>query len=328
MENKRIHGLAYNWLQISFPHNTLYMRELSAFSATEWLRLQPLVYAYKQLRNDLVLSRYLGEGAEGEEAFLESLSGLKGKNILLVTAFEQPLALHWLLFMAKRHVSGFTFLVFDNSKKADRRAAIKAVCQRHNTPYLALPANASRHVNRHHAMAMTWVYERIVRKIEPGIFGFIDHDLIPIADTNPAAHMVNQDCYGRLNTQPTCWSLWAGFCLFRYSRISRTRLNFMYDFSRQLDTGGRNWETFYRHLDKATLVFPEKALSELTKPDNSETRTAQIIDKAWVHIQGIGYNDNFDRKRAFFTDYFRALGVPPLDLESLDSERADKTLPN
>lgn len=293
------------------------MRELGTFSATEWLRLQPVVYAYKQLRNDLVLSRYIGEKAEGEDAFLDSLGALKGKNVLLVTAFEQPLALHWLLFMAKRHVSGFTFLVFDNSKKPERRSAIKAVCQMHNTPYLPLPANASRHVNRHHAMAMTWVYERIVRRIEPEIFGFIDHDLIPIADTNPAAHMASQDCYGRLNSQPSCWSLWAGFCLFRYSRVSKTRLNFMYDFSRQLDTGGRNWETFYRYLDKATLVFPEKALCELTKPDNSETRTAQIIDNAWVHIQGIGYNDNFDRKRAFFSDYFHALGVPPLDVESL-----------
>lgn len=287
-----------------------------------------MVYAYKQLRNDLVLSRYLKESAEEEKAFLDSVSSLKGQKVLLITAFEQPLALHWLLFMAKRHVSGFTFLVFDNSKKPERRAAIKALCQMHGTPYLPLPANPARHVNRHHAMAMTWVYERIVRKIEPEIFGFIDHDLIPIADTNPAAHMAHQDCYGRLNAQPSCWSLWAGFCLFRYSRISKTRVNFMYDFSRQLDTGGRNWETFYRYLDRAALVFPEKALCELTKPDNSETRTAQVIDKAWVHIQGIGYNDNFDRKRAFFTDYFHALGVPPLDVDSLVSDPTVKPRPN
>lgn len=290
------------------------MKPLSKFSLAEWVRLEPVAQAYKQIRNDLQLGHYLGKVADEEAAFLASLGATEGRNFLLVIAFEQPLALHWLLSMAKRNVPDFQVLVFDNSLKPAARKQIAAVCAHHGAPYLALPANRTRHVNRSHGLAMTWVYEHIVRAIRPGVFGFIDHDMIPVAPVSPAANMQGQFCYGLKNAGFDCWNLWAGYCLFRYTELREPHLNFLYDFSRGLDTGGRNWHTLYRHLDEQTQRFAPEAFRDLSIPGSDMTRTAQFIDEAWVHIGGIGYNNNFDDKRQFFLDYFKGQGVVELDL--------------
>ncbi len=91
-------------------------------------------------------------------------------------------------------------------------------------------------------MAMTWVFHRIIKKIEPNWFGFIDHDMYPIRPVNVEGLIpVNQSTYGLLNDAPRYWNLWAGYCFFKYTHVSGLPLNFLYDFSRGIDTGGRNW---------------------------------------------------------------------------------------
>jgi hypothetical protein len=288
------------------------MKKLNEFSLTEWLRLRPLTHAFKQLRNDAQLAHYLRKPAEGEQEFIDGMRNLAGRNVLVVIAFEQPLALHWLLYQARRHVPDFTVLVFDNSRSEEARRKIRRVCAEHAAPYLPLPENRTRHVNRSHGLAMSWVFEHVIRAIRPDVFGYIDHDMIPIGECRLAHRLDTQACYGLINRGSDCWNLWAGYCLFRYREVEHRRLNFLYDFSRGVDTGGRNWDSLYRHLDARALAFAEEAHVELENPETGKARTVQIVDRTWAHIGGVGYNNNFDEKRAFFSDYFRALGVPQI----------------
>lgn len=293
------------------------MKPLKQFSLKEWLKLEPIAQAFKQLRNDLVLWRYLQLSADNESAFLEQQKALEGQKILLVIAFEQPLALHWLLAMCKRHVPDFTVLVCDNSLNPRARQSIQDVCVSHAAPYLSLPPNTTRHVNRSHGLAMTWVFHHVVRAIKPNIFGYIDHDMLPIADISLEQHLAEQDCYGLINPGHGCWNLWAGFCLYRYSRVVNIPMNYLYDFSRGLDTGGRNWAPLYASLDQSTLKFAPDQIAEVTNSYTHETRSVQMIDQSWLHIGGISYNNNFDEKEKFFIDYLQALGVEsPLSLTS------------
>ena len=277
------------------------MRYLTEFSATEWLKLLPIQYALKQVRNDAWLAAYKNTHAKHLHQFLAEKNSLADKNVALVIAFEQPWALNWLLEMANRNVTDMTVLVFDNSRNSSKRIEIEQVCKQNKTPYLALPANPTRHVNRSHGMAMTWVYHNVVRAITPRIFGFIDHDLIPVRKVSIADKLTAQPVYGLLNQNKLgFWSLWAGYCFFDYAGTTGKSINFLYDFSRDLDTGGRNWKSLYRDLDRRQLRIATTENVSMKVPSIENPRLVQFIDENWLHIGGMSYSDNSQENIAFF----------------------------
>ena len=267
------------------------MRYPTEFSATEWLKLLPVQHALKQVRNDAWLAVYRNRRTDKLPQFLADHKDLANRNIALVIAFEQPWALNWLLQMASRNVSDMTVLVFDNSRNDSKRIEIEQICRKNKAPYLALPPNPTRHVNRSHGMAMTWVYHNVVRAIDPHIFGFIDHDLIPVRKVSIADKLAGQPVYGLLNRNKFgFWSLWAGYCFFDYARTKGKPINFLYDFSRDLDTGGRNWNSLYRDLDPRHLRVAVTENISMKVPSAENSRPVQFIDGNWLHIGGISYN--------------------------------------
>lgn len=280
------------------------MRALSEYRLSEILQLTFLKDFLKQKRNDFMLRRFLGKVASDEQMFLDRCNIFAGRNVISVIAFEQPLVLDWLLARCKIHLSEFEIMVFDNSLKAELRKDIEQVCRKHGTPYLALPENRTWHVNRSHGLAMTWVYHRIIRKIKPEYFGFLDHDMLPIGKIGIVDKLERQPVYGMENRGiSSYWNLWAGYCFFDYAFVSEAPLNFLYDFTRYLDTGGRNWDLLYKKLDPAKLDFAPTDDREIKTRISGVVRTVQFVDDQWIHIGGISYNNNFDEKRVFFTEY-------------------------
>lgn len=280
------------------------MRKLVEYRLKELARLTYLKDFLKERRNDWMLRRYLEKAAPNEHFFLDRCNNLAGHNVIAVIAFEQPLVLDWLLALCKIHLSEFEILVFDNSLRTELRKDIEQVCRKHGTPYLALPANLTRHVNRSHGLAMTWVYHRIIRNINPRYFGFLDHDMLPIVKIGIANKLEQQPVYGVANRGTNSyWNLWAGYCFFDYSFVSKTPLNFLYDFTRELDTGGRNWDLIYKTLDLTRLHFAPTDDREIKIHSGDVVRNVQFVDDQWIHIGGISYNNNFDEKRAFFAEY-------------------------
>lgn len=273
----------------------------------------PLEHIYKQVRNDINLWRYITISARYESQFLEENKGLAGKNILFVIAFEQPRPLEWLIKMSKKNLLDATIVVVDNSRRDKARNVLSHLCDRYEVPYLALPPNRTRHVNRSHGMALTWTYHRIISKLGPKIFGFIDHDLIPVAPVSVEERLGDQTFYGLKNQGTSTWNLWAGYCLYDFKRVSGYRLNFLYDFSRNLDTGGRNWPIIYKIANTNKIKFAGSDLKEVTLSDDQVTyiKSVQYVDSAWVHIGGVGYNDNFIPHKHFFEIYFDSTGGCP-----------------
>jgi hypothetical protein len=271
------------------------MRHFDEFSATEWLQLLPIQHALKQLRNDARLAIYKSKRPKELSRFLADQKDLANKNIALVTAFEKPWALNWLLRMAKRNLSDTSVLVFDNSRNASKRSEIAQVCRQNDVPYLALPANPTRHGNRSHGMAMTWIYHNVVRAINPRIFGFIDHDLVPVRKVSMADKLSDQPVYGLLKVGKFgFWYLWAGYCFFDYAQTKDKPINFLYDFSRDLDTGGRIWNSLYCHLDRSKLHAARSEHVSVKVPSIESPRLVQFIDQDWLHIGGSGGDSLLD----------------------------------
>jgi hypothetical protein len=210
--------------------------------------------------------------------------------------------------LSKKNLSSFDLLIFDNSRSEEIRKINQGICQKHGVLYLSLPYNITRHANRSHGMAMSWVYHRIIRFCSPEWFGFIDHDLIPVAKIFDQFLRDGNSFYGVLRENrktPGVWSLWAGYCFFNYQKTKDLSLNFLYDFSRNLDTGGRNWYQLYSSYDKKNVTFASEEF--LHVPYGDMSHEVQLIDKSWVHIGGVSYSNNLNKQLAFYQQSFARL---------------------
>lgn len=281
------------------------MRELYRYSSKDWLRFKPIIYWVRGLRNRIFLYWYVGNIPKEYNDFMGKNHHLKGKNIIIAISFEQPWVIRWLGEAAQKNILDAELIIFDNSMKLSSRASIRQACEDIGIPYFGLPKNPTSHVNRSHSLAMQWIYENFIVKIKPEIFAFIDHDLIPIKHVEIGRKINNQDFYGLLRPggenehDPRAWSLWAGYCIFKYNSVMNTHMNFMYDFSRGLDTGGGNYETLYRHYEKNQLKFPAVYDVQLNIEPFGIVSEIQQVDEEWYHIGSVGYNENMQSKEEY-----------------------------
>ena len=116
---------------------------------------------------------------------------------------------------------------------------------------------------------------------------------------DPFQPLTNQPVYGCLNQGKEAWNLWAGYCFYRLSDIQGKEINFLYDFSRELDTGGRNWTGLYQFINKETLVFPSDRIEHHPHLPGAD-HPVQLIDGHWLHVGGVSYNDNLNIKQSLF----------------------------
>jgi len=294
------------------------LQPLAYFSIADWLKLAPLRYALTEVRNDALLNLYLQRASENLPDFLRNNAHLAGKNIVLIIAFAQPRVLNFLLSKLERFVPDAYFLVFDNSPTAAARAEIERVCRERRDPYHALPPNSIRHQNRSHAFAMTWIFRNVVRALKPRMFAFIDHDLIPFRTVELGKLLDGQPFYGPVRANKSAepekigngnWSLWAGYCMYDFSTVKDLPLNFLYDFSRGLDTGGRNWECLYKNYDHPRPVFADSRKIPLTDSRTGVSHLVRIVDGRWLHFRGASYRREVQEQLDMFERMADALAV-------------------
>ena len=66
------------------------MRKLSSYQFTSWIKLGPVKYLIKYIRNYFVTIFYITKKGKNLDSFLKKCEHLSGRNIILVIAFEQP----------------------------------------------------------------------------------------------------------------------------------------------------------------------------------------------------------------------------------------------
>ena len=271
------------------------MRELGKYTFLEWRRLQPIKHMYKHARNRLVSSVYIKKSCRDMSCNMEKLKTITFP--VVTVAYEQPWAIEALVRLWMRNVSGATLVVADNSKSKESRKEISEICQKYGVCYIGLPTSFTKHPNRSHGLAMQWVFDNVIYKLNYDRFAFIDHDLFPVKEVLLDNIVDSQAVFGqekaRSRTDPGAWTVWAGYCFFNKSKIDNFRLNFMYDISRELDTGGMNYEVIYRNLDKSGYKFAEVDRVNIVDNKGDElAKNIQEVDGSWFHVGTIGYNKN------------------------------------
>ena len=183
---------------------------------------------------------------------------LAARKVLITVAFNYSDTIAVQGELLRRHVGDGPWLVVDNSADADAAEEIAAAARRFDAYYVRLPAQrwAKLLPNERHGAAMNWTWRNIIKPARPQAFGFLDHDIYPLTPTDPFAALERFPIAGVVTShlnEVGRWHLWAGFCFFDYAFLRGRRVDFDYDVTDLLDTGGFNWRPIYRHVDRAAV---------------------------------------------------------------------------
>lgn len=270
------------------------MRSFKNYSLSNFLLLSPFIDMIKEFRNDFFCNQYIAK-ASLSPLPQEQFVSFKNKPVIGLVAFNVPQLIEWSLKVNMVYLKEVNFMVFDNSSNLACRKEIQKICEERKVPYVSLPINVVKHPSRSHGLALSWIFNNVIKKMEPSFFGFIDHDLFALQEIDLVKMMSDAPFYGVLKESPWSWNLWAGFSFYRYEAIKPYPLNFLNDRPNGLDTGGRNWHVLYTHFNKGDLAFPTYERRELTDSSTGLSFDLDLIDEKWLHFRG-AYTTNYGKK--------------------------------
>lgn len=233
-----------------------------------------------------------------------SFESLSQKNSvdLITIAFNNDKVIELQIKYLRKYIQeNFTHIVSDNSSDPVKSLRIRKLCKENNVAYLRLPKN---HLNLigasySHAAALNYTYHNIVGKRQPTYFGFIDHDIFPIAPICVSSYLQNQPCYGAKRQRGDFWYLSAIMSFFDFSAICNLKVDFMPtkpDGTTYLDSGGGNWYGFYSKLNTANLCFATERMEDFRIGGNRHSDQIEIFDEKWIHTINGSYWKNVQPK--------------------------------
>ena len=261
-------------------------KHLSQYSVDDWLRLRPILHTLKSRRYERVNRRYIRQ--ESPSPDVDRVRALIRNNRALVTvAFNDPALIERQVLAIREFIPGPLHVIADNSDDDAGAKKIEAVCTRLAVPYVRLPPSpwGPRSHGRSLGSAHNWIWHRLIRIGRPEAFGFVDHDLIPVASDDPFALLENGDLHGDKRWIDDRWFLWAGYCFFRTAFLEGKRVDFGQDWFLGLDTGGGNWSSIYMHLSPSML--PERPIERVAIVPGVSASDCYIERRgAWLHEVG------------------------------------------
>lgn len=268
-----------------------------------------LVHAVKHFRNDIVDRSFRARmPRDGLEA-LEALPPLQGQDISLVVAYNVPWAIRYLTALHAKFSPGRPLIVCDNSSKPAEAAEIRALVAEAGAAYIRLPRNPEWNPSRSHGIALNWAFQNVIRRVDPRSFMFLDHDMFQVGRFDFDAIFDRQPFYGFERHLDGGWYLWAGYGGFRYADLRDLALNFNHDQVRGLDTGGRNYEAYFKSFERfSSRAARSEWVSLMRRSDGAEV-VVNVFDDAFLHFGGVSYRGGQDisAARAFVTDYLDAI---------------------
>jgi hypothetical protein len=278
------------------------MRNLSEYALLDWIRLVPVKWILKGIRNRYVAKKYSKKGAVGFDVFFSEINKSpdykKDKNVLISIAFQRPEVIELQCKQMKKYLSGGVFVVVDNSRDEHVASKVAKVCSTYGVPYLKLPMQSTSHPNRSHSLAIQWSFDNVIQGLKPEGFAFLDHDIVPFRAVAPFSKYKGCAIFGRRWDSKInhTWQLWAGFAFFRSSAIRSRSVSFMYDFSSGLDTMGEAYEDVFSNFDC------QQCFATCVDLDDVPGIEYQLMDSDWIHLSRTALSNelSFEERMSLF----------------------------
>src|SRR5258708_26877343 len=193
---------------------------LSEVSVADWRHFRPLTHVLKIARYNVIDRAYRRRAAAaGDVAAVVQLA--RGRKLLVTVAFGDPTLVSWQTRLLRHYVPNALHVIVDNSMRDNIAHEIYRGAVGAGTAYLRAPANrwSGHAASRSHGIALNWTWENVIKSAEPEAFGFLDHDIFPIALDDPFAPLASQEFYGVVRQAGARWFLWAGFCMFHFAAV-------------------------------------------------------------------------------------------------------------
>lgn len=222
------------------------------------------------------------------------------KEIDLVTiAFNNEKVIKYqIAFIKKNLTDRYCYTIVDNSTDSIVAEKIKDICIRNKINYIRLRKNRNTESNSH-GTALNWVYYNFILKRRLKFFGFLDHDIFPIAKTSIVniLNLSESGCFGPTIENDKRWFIWAGFCFFNLSKLKTNKLNFMP--RNGLDTGGMNWYIIYKYLRREDLPTILHEHKKFTQGQIRQIDDYEIFNSVWLHSINASqwFNSDCEKKK-------------------------------
>jgi hypothetical protein len=255
---------------------------------SDLLNKNPLTRWLKNIRNRVSKALYLSRPARITQLPTDWMAE-KNDAICYSIAFNHFICIDVLIEYWHKFARNTALVIVDNSSKKEAQQQICALCAEQGVPYLRLPANFEWNQNRSHALAMNWIYQNLVQKWRPRLFGFLDHDCFPYAPFDLSKSMGCCNIFGNKRISkidPTYWNIWAGFCFFRLSRLENFKIDFTHSIELGLDTGGSNWNSIYQFIQPGEL---KNVLAGSVPKCELFSQMRYTIDNRFLHVSGASY---------------------------------------
>jgi len=96
-------------------------------------------------------------------------------------------------------------------------------------------------------------------------------------------------------------NIWAGFVFFASRSgqgLGSLKLNFLPDALHGLDTGGKNWESVYKHLTASDIADTKHrtiSAQEFFKTNSIGSRwSLTLFEETFIHISGVSHKSEFE----------------------------------
>lgn len=248
------------------------------------------------LRYELLDALHYRKRSPDQASTVVALRALDQPLVAFTIAFNVPEAVALLSDTMACFAPDMPLVVCDNSTDPAACARLRAICAEAGRLYCQVPRAplVKFQSSRSHATALNWVLRNLI--VPSGIhrFATLDHDLVLLGPDDLAGRLDRQPCYGYVRRQDRsrAWYLWPGFSLFDLNHIAPSVINFGTDRMLGLDTGGRMWNSVYRHMNPDTFV--PATVREGQVPEADPNRLHQVFD-AWFHVGQVSYrNGNLD----------------------------------
>lgn len=198
-------------------------------------------------------------------------------------AFNNEIVIKYQISLLKKYLTdNFIYTIIDNSSNFDKQQKIKEVCINHKVNYIKPPINPFQDElgSDSHGVTLNWAFKHFIKPRRPKYFGFIDHDIFPIAETSILPNLSNSEIYGKIETRGNKWYLWPGFCFFHFQFLLGKKIDFIPE--KGVDTGGRIWNSIYYKFNKNLIPKLSVKYEQLRPGENKQTDWYEKMGD-WIH---------------------------------------------
>jgi hypothetical protein len=256
------------------------------------------VLAYiKRGREAIKLFAFYHQFPIGDNVGIQTGSLIEDSLDLVTIAFNSPdMIQHQYRLLRKFITDSYRYTVADNSTDEVARAEIRAFCVEQGIPYMALPPSpyVSSLNSKSHGAALNYVYRNYIKPRSARFFGFLDHDIFPVAPVAPKDYLKKQPFYGMLQEcniphirGGRLLYLWPGLAFFDSTYTQGMRLNFLPDYGG--DTGSGCFYSLYKPLlmdqgKEEVFRFAEERRISLWEGNDFQNDMYAYFDNEWLHM--------------------------------------------